>query len=381
MDDIGILRWFVEASRCRSFTGTAEKFGVTSSAVSQGIARLERDLGARLFNRTTRQLSLTSVGQAFLEKVEVGLGTLEDAVALIRDVGDEPAGLIRISVPSSFGKEGLLPVFAEFLRLHPNVDLDVSFHDGNVDLVQQGLDLALVRRGERSLHCVTRRLGRNMLVLAASPDYLEKRGIPAKPADLAAHDWIAVRFSSGTLEVELESTGSDRKAAKGSGKAAVRRYRLETRLETRLESRMPGEAGESRQAARKNDDVIYLPRSRITISEQNVTALDAALLGMGIAILSTNLVERHLRSGELKLLLPGYRTVCDSDVFIVYPHREYLPAKTRQLIDYVIERFPMAFELPYTPEYLSQFAAGLGGAADRKVVAKPGTRSGRKQGG
>lgn len=349
VDDLGVLRWFVETARCKSFTVTAEKYGISPSAVSQGIARLERELGARLFNRTTRQQNLTTEGQAFLEKVEDGLATLEEAVTLISDAKDEPSGLIRISVPSSYGKDGLLPVLAEFLRMYPKVDLDVCFHDGAVDLIKQGLDLALVRRGQQSAHSVTRRLGRNGMVLAASPAYLERHGVPSKPMDLSGHEWITVRYPSGTFDFELEWIGNDLTLPQTSEPDGLRRYKIEYTTSQN--------AGERHHVVGGGDSLIRLPRSRITISEQIVMAVDAALLGMGIAILTINLAQRYFQSGELKLLLPEYRAICDNEMFVEYPHKSYLPSKTRKLIDYVIERFPTEFAPSYDPESLLQFAA------------------------
>lgn len=348
MVELSVLRWFVETARCGSFSLTAEKYRVTPSAVSQGIARLEAELGARLFNRTTRQKNLTTEGLEFLEKVEGGLATIEQALATVGDLKDEPSGRIRLCIPSSFGKSGLLLILADFLQKYPQINLELSFHDGVVDLINQRLDLAIVRESERALHHVTRRLGRNHLILVASPSYLKKWGIPSKPEELSEHEWISARYPSGTRDFELELNEHYLRKSGSAIQNGPRRYKI-----AHANSLHTG----GQHVAKDDEAIVRLRESRITISDQNVTALDAALIGMGIALLTVSLVRRHLHSHELKLVLPEYLVLYESEVFIQYPDRRYLPLRTRKLIDFLIEHFSAEFESPYEPESLLQFSA------------------------
>lgn len=330
MDDLGVLRWFVQIAEGSSFTATAAQFGVSPAAVSQGIAKLERELGTRLFNRTTRRLHLTSEGQLFLTKVKSGLDTLDSGAALLRDAQLEPNGVLHISTVSSFGKEYFMGLMAEFLKRYPKISVELAFIDEDFDLVQAGIDVAVRRVRLSSHNYVSRKLCDLPLVLVASPDYLERRSTPHTPEDLMSHDWI------------------------GCGIAGVTPGSLE--LQRAQEVGTPPQHGALTETDVETVEVRHRP-NRITVSEQLDAAVSAVTLGMGVSFFSLHLVLPHLRSGKLKLLLPEYRVRTRNEIHVVYPHREYLTLKVRAFIDFLSERLTSDPDLRIAPSSLAPFVA------------------------
>lgn len=187
---------FAETARRASFAAAARELGLTSSAVAKSVARLEQDLGVRLFHRTTRKVALTSDGRALFarcERIVDELQALRDDAAGTRA---EPSGTLRLNVPITLGKRLIVPVLAELRRRHPRIDVDVSFTDRYADLVGEGLD-AVVRVGAlKDSSLVSRRIGRQQLIVVAAPRYLAARGTPARTADLAGHACMAFRVPS-----------------------------------------------------------------------------------------------------------------------------------------------------------------------------------------
>lgn len=182
---------FVAVANHGSFTAAAGELGITKSAVGRAVSRLEARLGAKLLHRTTRRLTLTADGQAWLERCVSALAELdhgEDALKLARDA---PAGRVRIDVPSAFGRLFVMPRLLDLAARFPALMLTVSFTDRRADLIGEGIDLA-VRIGnlDDTSDLVARPLGVHHLVICGAPDYLAARGIPSGQADLARHDCI-----------------------------------------------------------------------------------------------------------------------------------------------------------------------------------------------
>jgi LysR family transcriptional regulator, transcriptional activator for dmlA len=323
MDDVRILRWFQETASGSSFTTTAMKFGVTPAAVSQGIARLEKELGTRLFNRTTRRLHLTAEGRRYLDRIQAGLEILDEAADLMRDAQHEPNGLIRVATISSFGKSYFMPLVAEFLHLYPKVDVEIRFGDDEFDLVGEGFDVAIRRGPAHGSQCVSVRLCDLPIVFVASPDYLARRGVPTHIEELNRHDWVRVRPPAGR-SLDLRAV------------------------------RIDGQAGADEA---DHDLESLLGRSRITVSEQLDAVIEAILLGFGICVASLHLMLPHLRSGAMKLVLPQYRVTGETGIFIQYPHREYLSLKVRAFIDFLVARFSSDRDLIGDPGMLEPFVA------------------------
>ena len=191
---------FAEAARHASFAAAARELGLTSSAVAKSVARLEADLGLRLFHRTTRKVSLTSDGRALFSRCE----RIVDEMQALRDEAAgtraEPSGRLRLNVPITFGKRLIVPALAELLRTHPRIQLEVAFTDRYADLVGEGLD-AVVRVGTlKDSSLVSLRIGEQQLVTIAAPRYLAERGTPSRPAELSEHVCMAFRVpTSGRI--------------------------------------------------------------------------------------------------------------------------------------------------------------------------------------
>lgn len=199
LDSFRAFDAFVRAAEARSFTAAGRQLGVSSSAVGKAVARLEETLGVRLLHRSTRTVTLTPEGTAFLARCRRILDELDAAERELAQSRDAPRGRLRVSMPLA----GMLmsPALAEFMAAYPEVELDVDFSDRLVDVVEEGFD-AVVRAGEvADSRLMTRVLGTFRLMLVASPEYLENRGTPRAPADLQHHACLHHRFAtSGKLE-------------------------------------------------------------------------------------------------------------------------------------------------------------------------------------
>ncbi|MGF6292106.1 LysR family transcriptional regulator [Paraburkholderia youngii] len=311
MPEIRNLQPFVQAVRCGSFIAAATRLQVTPPAVSKSIAALERELGVRLFNRTTRKLSLTSEGRQFFQRVAPLLSQLDEAVADVRRSPEHPEGVIKVSVTPTFGRHCLTPVIAAFLQRYPLVEIDISYDEVAPSLVNDGVDVSIQHARGRGTNHVSRPLCDYPIVLVASQDYLERKGVPQSPDQLAAHDFIGIRMPFGLAALHLE--------------------------------RLPG--GTRKRTNRGEKAFIHHPRGRLTVAGQPDTSLIAALSGAGITPSSVPVVLPYLHSGALKIVLPDYRVRGDEAegagprIYVHYPHRQYLPAKVRVFVDYLLERF------------------------------------------
>lgn len=199
MDSLGPLNAFVHAAEARSFTGAARQLGLSSSAIGKAVARLEERLGVRLFHRSTRSITLTPEGGLFLERCRRILSEVEAAELELTALYAAPRGKLRVSLP--LAGMLLMPALGEFMRSYPEIQLELDFTDRLVDVIDEGFD-AVIRAGSaRDSRLMARKLGTFRLLLVAAPGYLERRGSPRKPADLASHACLHHRFAtSGKLE-------------------------------------------------------------------------------------------------------------------------------------------------------------------------------------
>ncbi len=283
---------FVETINAGSFTAAANALGHSTSYVSKAITRLEKRLGSRLLNRTTRTLSLTDAGRAYFERCNQIVIDAENAERSINRLQETPSGLLRINAPGSFGAKYLLDVFAQFMHRYPEVKLEIEFNDRLIDVVAEGYDV-VIRVGEiKDSNLVARKFTSSYGVVVASPDYLKRRGYPKQAEDLMQHDCIA--------------------------------YSL---LPT------------PRQWIFYKDGV----RSSITIDPRamcNSAEIEIAMVvqGLGITYLPLFTCEKEVTSGELKIILEDYDKP-QYDIFAVYPHRQYLTAKVRAFVDFLVDKF------------------------------------------
>jgi LysR family transcriptional activator of dmlA len=312
MEDLKSLTALVLVVQTSSFTAAASQMGITAAAVSKIIGRLEKELDTRLLNRTTRQVSLTNHGRLFVEKATAALNQLDQAVDLLRESRNEPAGLVRIATNVAIGKEYILPLLADFMNQYPKVSLEMRFDDRAPDLVREGFDLGIQHweTGEKSF--VARHLGDFPMILVASPAYLERKGIPRTPQDLAQHEAVSIKLNSGQLAT------------------------WEFRLDRAKQGNDAGETG-------KDEVHVHRPKARLLITEQYDAVVNGVLLGLGVTVVFAHCVLRYLRTNELKVLLPDYDIkgagVENNRVFLRYPHREHLPYSVRVLVDFLSDHF------------------------------------------
>jgi DNA-binding transcriptional LysR family regulator len=291
MDRFDEIHAFAAVADARSFTQGARRLGVSSAQVSKLVARLENRLGARLLNRTTRDVSLTDTGRAYLERARA---LLEDFEALEGSVRDQsgPRGLLKVSAPVSFGANQLTPALLDFAAAYPEVSLDVSSTDRMVNLVEEGFDVG-VRIGQLTdSSVIARKLAAVRMVTCASPDYLQAAGAPATPQDLAQHEAI---LDNNVRDPFVWSYGE-------SGE------QYEVRVHGRLKL---GGADACVAAARR---------------------------GLGVTRTPAFAAADDLRAGRLTALLCAYEPQL-IHVHAVYPHARHLAAKVRVFVDFLAARY------------------------------------------
>lgn len=280
---------FVRTVDTGSFTAAAEQLRVAKSAISRRINELEQRLGAQLMIRTTRKLTLTESGRALYQRGKALLEDWEEAEGVVSDQSQALAGRIRLAAPLSFGIKHLGPMLLEFNEQHPEIEFDIDFSDRQIDLVAEGVDLALrivSTLGDSSL--IARKLGPVKMVAAASPAYLERVGIPKTPSDLK--NWNELRF---TLRPETSWTF----ATPNGGTETIR-----------LSSSIMASNGE------------FLTQ--------------AAISGRGLTIHPSFILYEALAEGSLVPILEDYK-LAELGLYAVYPPTRHLSKRVRTLVDYL----------------------------------------------
>jgi DNA-binding transcriptional LysR family regulator len=295
METLANLESFVRSAETGSFSAAARRLALTPAAVSRNVALLERNLGVRLFQRSTRKLTLTEAGERFLVEIGGNLDALQAAIASVSTDRGEPAGVLKVSMAPTFGITYVMPLLPAFLARYPMIRPDWYFENRQVDLIAEGYDAALGGGFDLAPGVVSRALAPAHLVAVASPAYMAGRVPPADPGDLAELDGIVMRASR---------TG---------------RVRHRTMRNT-AGGEMPAQLGE-------------------TIMVNDPAAMrEAAILGLGVALLSVSDVLLAVERGELVRLLPRWYADAGA-ISIYYATRALLPAKTRVFVDFVVEAF------------------------------------------
>jgi DNA-binding transcriptional LysR family regulator len=295
MESLANLEAFVRSAEASSFSAAARRLSLTPAAVSRNVAMLERNLGVRLFHRSTRKISLTEAGEAFLLRIGNTLDALQDAIANTSQAKGEPAGMLKVSMSLSFGTEYILPILPDFLALYPSVRPDWHFDSRKVDLIAEGFDAAIGGGFDLSPGIVAKTLAPAHIVAVAAPEFLAGRALPRRPADLADHDGIVMRSAN-------------------SGR--VRHWTMRTA------------DGQEEPA---------LPRETIIMNDP-APIRDAALRGLGVALMALPDVLRHLERGALVRLLPGWYADAGS-ISLYHAGRAHQPLKTRAFIDFLSDHF------------------------------------------
>ena len=305
---------FVEAVDGGSFAAASRALGISAAAVSKNVAGLEQALGVRLMNRTTRTLSLTDEGTLFLKQARIALEALDAAVDVLAEQRVETSGHVRISSSAAFGRDHLMPVLPGLQTRYPALSVEVDFDDRIIDLVRDGYDLALRGGHIADSALVARPVCQLNMVLVASPDYLERQGIPRTPQDLAVHRLIVRRFLAGRV-----SPWSFRR----------------------------GDGGLITQD---------LTPAVLTLSAPEALT-QAALQGMGIAQVGVHHAWSYLQSGQLKALLVGQHDPGHYEMVLQYPHRALMAPRVRVTVDYLLAAFAEDEALHVPLSALDDYAA------------------------
>lgn len=294
------LDLLIEVARAGGFAAAAKVIGSDPSSVSRTVAALEAELGVRLFQRTTRSLSPTEAGELYLSRLQPLLEELARIGAEARDTKAEPKGTLRLTASVTFGQAMILPLLPDFRRAYPDIVPECLFTDANLDLVADRIDLAVRLAPAIEGNVVAAKLMTTRYRVVASPDYLARSAPIERPGDLADH-----RFVLFTIR-PFNTRWLFRDAAGGTTEVAVKA------------------------------DMAISPAGAI---------LEAARMGLGVALLPNYLTDHDFATGRLVHLLPTWdvaATSFDTGAWLVYPSRSFLPTKTRAMIDFLRGRLRWA---------------------------------------
>jgi DNA-binding transcriptional LysR family regulator len=291
MDRLDAMRLFVRVAELGSFAAVAQQLDLARSVVTRQIAGLEAHLGVKLMARSTRRLSLTSAGTAYLEKCRVILNLVEAAETDVAEERLAPRGSIRMSLPLSFGLKRLAPLLLDFSRRYPEVGLDMDYTDRRVKLIEEGLDLSIRITRKLEGGDVARRIGSSRLQVVASPDYLARHGRPQHPSELIHHECLG--YTSG-------------------GQTQGWQFIVDGRPET------------------------FPVRSRIQANNGDVLT-EAAAQSLGITLQPDFILDAYLAAGRVERVLAGF-PVAELGIYALLPSNRHVPHRVRVLMDFLAER-------------------------------------------
>ena len=292
MDKPSEMSVFVEVARKGSFSAAARRLQLSPSAVSKLITRMEERLGSRLFNRTTRKLSLTEGGQRYFTRCVEILADIDAAEELLAGYQQAPRGELTVSCSPGFARFQLLPIIPRFLELYPELELNLQTSGEKVDLLSRSIDVAIRLGTLKDSSLVARKLGESHRIVCASPHYLEAHGTPKTPDDLLHHNCLTIA------------------ADKDFNRWVLNRG--------------------------KRQQIVSVSGNLVSNSVDSL--YEMALQGQGIINLAEFIVGPDLQSGRLVPLLKSYKS--DSQlIHAIYPHRRHLPAKVRVFVDFLVGEF------------------------------------------
>jgi DNA-binding transcriptional LysR family regulator len=295
MDRLQSMRVFAKVVEQGNFARAAQALEMSNAVVTRYVADLEEHLGTRLLNRTTRRLSLTETGQAYLERVLQILQEIDDADAIASAHSKTPSGTLRIYSHLAFGQLQLAHLLPEYARRYPQVTLDVTLSDRTLDLVEDSFDVGIFTDLQKfDAGMIARQLGISQVLLCASPEYVRGHGAPQSPAEISQH--ACLNFSYEQLRHHWPMRDS-------SGK------------------------------------VVHIPVTGKVVSNNGALLRDCALAGMGLVLRPSFALGDDLAAGRLLRLLPE-QPLGQLAVSMVYPSRRLLSAKVRAFVEFITERFP-----------------------------------------
>ncbi|AFH95610.1 TPA: LysR family transcriptional regulator [Providencia stuartii] len=291
MHDLNAIPILIEVAECLSFTQAAKKLHMTKSAVSKSISTVESHLGVKLFNRSTRHISLTEIGTTYIEYLKASYSFIEQGNDAIAQLNIKAAGRIKISAPMSFGTLHLSKIIAEFLKLYPDLQTELILDDSVVDLVAEGFDVAIRIGHLPDSSLIGKKITPCYSALCASPDYLSLHKQPKTVTDLKEHN---------CLFYSLYQSGQE-------------------------------------WVFYKDNQAEHISPTGNLIVNNSESLLQATVQGVGISLLPCFIAAPYIEKGMLTPLLTDY-SLPEHSIYAVYPNRHYLPHKTRMAIDFLFER-------------------------------------------
>jgi len=292
VDTLTCMQAFLKVVETGSLAEAGRRLDVSAPMMSRYVSYIEKRVGARLINRSTTALSLTEAGAAYYERCVAAVAAVAEAEESATAHASIPQGTLRISVSSDFGASYFAPVMLEFLRSHAAIGIDVSFTNRMVDLVEEGIDLAIRISAAIDPKLIARRLATTSLVACASPEYLQAHGTPRVPHELDSHNCLVFADSAYFREWPFEKDGQR---------------------------------------------IVIRPHGNLRCGDTNVLRL-AAVHGLGVLMLGSFIIAEDLQAGRLVPILTDY-TIGRFGVFIVYANRRFLPPKVRLFVDALAHRF------------------------------------------
>jgi DNA-binding transcriptional LysR family regulator len=288
MDRLQAMRVFTTVVETGAFSRAAEQLHLSATAASRHIAELEKHLGAQLLQRSTRRIHLTEIGANYYDRCRAILADVDEAEAQAASSETQPKGTLRISLPHSFGLRYIAPLIPEFSRRYPELHLEFSFSDRHVDLVEEGIDMAIRITGELKTSLVARKLAPVRIFCCASPEYLARHGTPNTPEDLAQHNCITYSYAPNA----------------------------------------------NNWTFMRNDKSIEVPVKGHLRSNSGELGHLAARDGLGITMLPNFILCEDLRKGTLKILLPDY-PIPPINVYAVYLPGARRSARIKAMVEYL----------------------------------------------
>ena len=311
MDRLQSMRVFSKIVELGSFTRAGDVLNLSNAVITRHLAELEQHLGTRLLHRTTRSLSLTVAGEAYLARVRQILQDIEDADQAVAADAQNPSGQLRLYSHVGFGQMQLAKLLPLYAARYPDVILDVTLSDHTIDLVENALDVGIFLDFQKfGANMIARQIGKSNMLLCASPSYLAIHGVPVTPEDIASH--VCLNFSNEQIR--------------------------------------------SRWILKDSDDISHSISINSRLQSNNGEVLrQSALAGMGIVVRPSYSIIEDLRSGRLVRILPQYTN--QINVVMVYPSRRLLSATVRSFVNFMTEHFPAPESDPWLEELHSAGSA------------------------
>ncbi|HEX8437595.1 LysR family transcriptional regulator [Archangium sp.] len=293
LDDLVAMTVFARVVEANSFSGAAARLGISKSAVSTRVTALERRLGVRLLQRTTRRLSVTQEGARLYERCVQLLSVADEASDLLGNVGTLPEGTVRVAAPVGIALHPLASMLRALAERYPRLQVELSVSDQQVDMLAEGFDVAFrIRPHPQDRSLIERRLGTERMVICGAPEYVSRRAPPQVPHDLMHHNCLRMKGSKWTFRME--------------------------------------------------EGPVVIPVSGTLVVDDIAVLREATLEGVGLARLPWSLVDVDLREGRLRTLLEAYASDV-LDISLVYLQRKHLPHRVRVFIDFMTEHFRKLF--------------------------------------